>query len=41
MTRSSDLGRKIASRNYLLASRVWRQGHEGFTCRDPVSSTTW
>jgi xylulose-5-phosphate/fructose-6-phosphate phosphoketolase len=28
--------RKIASLNYLLASHVWRQDHNGFTHQDPV-----
>jgi xylulose-5-phosphate/fructose-6-phosphate phosphoketolase len=27
--------RKIASLNYLLASHVWRQDHNGFTHQDP------
>jgi phosphoketolase len=26
---------KIASLNYLLASRVWQQDHNGFTHQDP------
>ncbi len=26
---------KIASLNYLLASHVWRQDHNGFTHQDP------
>ena len=33
--------RKIASLNYLLASHVWRQDHNGFTHQDPGSSITW
>ena len=32
--------RKIASLNYLLASHVWQQDHNGFTHQDPASSTT-
>ena len=28
-------GGKIASLNYLLASHVWRQDHNGFTHQDP------
>jgi len=32
--------RKIASLNYMLASHVWRQDHNGFTHQDPGSSTT-
>ncbi len=35
--------RKIASVNYILASHVWRQDHNGFTHQDPGfigSSTT-
>ena len=31
--------RKIASLNYLLASHVWQQDHNGFTHQDPGSST--
>jgi xylulose-5-phosphate/fructose-6-phosphate phosphoketolase len=31
--------RKIASLNYLLASHVWRQDHNGFTHQDPGFST--
>ena len=27
--------RKIASLNYLLASHVWQQDHNGFTHQDP------
>jgi len=33
--------RKIASLNYLLASHVWQQDHNGFTHQDPVSLTTY
>ena len=32
--------RKISSLNYLLASHVWQQDHNGFTHQDPASSTT-
>jgi phosphoketolase len=32
--------RKIASLNYLLASHVWQQDHNGFTHQDPGFSTT-
>ena len=32
--------RKIASLNYLLASHVWQQDHNGFTHQDPASSIT-
>jgi len=31
--------RKISSLNYLLASHVWQQDHNGFTIRIPVSWT--
>lgn len=30
----------IASLNYVLASNVWQQDHNGFTHQDPASSTT-
>jgi xylulose-5-phosphate/fructose-6-phosphate phosphoketolase len=29
------LTKKIASLNYLLASHVWQQDHNGFTHQDP------
>jgi phosphoketolase len=35
VTRSLPWRRKIASLNYLLASHVWRQDHNGFTHQDP------
>ncbi|GAB3973680.1 phosphoketolase family protein [Spirosoma terrae] len=35
VTREIPWRRKIASLNYLLASHVWRQDHNGFTHQDP------
>ena len=35
ITRGLPWRRKIASLNYLLASHVWRQDHNGFTHQDP------
>jgi xylulose-5-phosphate/fructose-6-phosphate phosphoketolase len=35
MTAAIPWRRKIASLNYLLASHVWRQDHNGFTHQDP------
>ena len=35
VTRHLPWRRKIASLNYLLASHVWRQDHNGFTHQDP------
>jgi xylulose-5-phosphate/fructose-6-phosphate phosphoketolase len=35
VTRELPWRRKIASLNYLLASHVWRQDHNGFTHQDP------
>ena len=35
VTRAIPWRRKIASLNYLLASHVWRQDHNGFTHQDP------
>jgi xylulose-5-phosphate/fructose-6-phosphate phosphoketolase len=35
MTEAIPWRRKIASLNYLLASHVWRQDHNGFTHQDP------
>jgi xylulose-5-phosphate/fructose-6-phosphate phosphoketolase len=35
VTRSIPWRRNIASLNYLLASHVWRQDHNGFTHQDP------
>ena len=35
VTRGLPWRRKIASLNYLLASHVWRQDHNGFTHQDP------
>jgi xylulose-5-phosphate/fructose-6-phosphate phosphoketolase len=35
MTTAIPWRRKIASLNYLLASHVWRQDHNGFTHQDP------
>jgi len=35
VTRGLEWRRKIASLNYLLASHVWRQDHNGFTHQDP------
>ena len=35
ITSSLPWRRKIASLNYLLASHVWRQDHNGFTHQDP------
>ncbi len=35
MTNAIPWRRKIASLNYLLASHVWRQDHNGFTHQDP------
>ena len=35
VTNSLPWRRKIASLNYLLASHVWRQDHNGFTHQDP------
>jgi xylulose-5-phosphate/fructose-6-phosphate phosphoketolase len=35
VTRGMGWRRKIASLNYLLASHVWRQDHNGFTHQDP------
>ena len=35
VTRSLPWRRQIASLNYLLASHVWRQDHNGFTHQDP------
>ena len=35
VTAELDWRRKIASLNYLLASHVWRQDHNGFTHQDP------
>ncbi|MET0232415.1 MAG: phosphoketolase family protein [Rhodanobacteraceae bacterium] len=35
MTSAIPWRRKIASLNYLLASHVWRQDHNGFTHQDP------
>jgi xylulose-5-phosphate/fructose-6-phosphate phosphoketolase len=35
VTRDIPWRRKIASLNYLLASHVWRQDHNGFTHQDP------
>jgi xylulose-5-phosphate/fructose-6-phosphate phosphoketolase len=35
VTRDIDWRRRIASLNYLLASHVWRQDHNGFTHQDP------
>ena len=35
VTRDLPWRRKIASLNYLLASHVWRQDHNGFTHQDP------
>jgi xylulose-5-phosphate/fructose-6-phosphate phosphoketolase len=32
---AADLAAEIASLNYLLASHVWRQDHNGFTHQDP------
>ncbi|HXB09177.1 MAG TPA: phosphoketolase family protein [Puia sp.] len=35
VTRDINWRRRIASLNYLLASHVWRQDHNGFTHQDP------
>jgi xylulose-5-phosphate/fructose-6-phosphate phosphoketolase len=35
VTRELEWRRRIASLNYLLASHVWRQDHNGFTHQDP------
>src|SRR3546814_3206447 len=35
MTAAIPWRRKLASLNYLLASHVWRQDHNGFTHQDP------
>ncbi len=35
VAKQNDERRKTASLNYLLASHVWRQGHNGFTHQDP------
>ncbi len=35
ITKHLDWRRQIASLNYLLASHVWRQDHNGFTHQDP------
>ncbi|MBP9757748.1 MAG: phosphoketolase family protein [Candidatus Pacebacteria bacterium] len=35
VTRESPWRRKLASLNYLLASHVWQQAHNGFTHQDP------
>ena len=35
VTRNLPWRRKIASLNYLLASHVWQQAHNGFTHQDP------
>jgi phosphoketolase len=35
INREYEARRKIASLNYLLASHVWRQDHNGFTHQDP------